>query len=188
MGACGTLSRTYSLAEYLGEGVQVDVTADASPTGIGAFLTDKGVAKRFFAAKLTQGDARRLKTELGSSRGQQIWEALCVLCALRLWAPAWRTRRIRLRVKSDSVVALIMVVKMRCSGEGFSIVARELALDIGEALYEAGVAAHLPGQANTIADDLSRLGEPGHLDVPKQLANAQRDSLPARSAEWWITL
>ena len=32
----GTLSRTYTLASYLGEGDDIQIVADASPTGLGA--------------------------------------------------------------------------------------------------------------------------------------------------------
>ena len=66
-------------------------------------------------------------------------------------------RRISLAVRSDSVSALIMLAKMQASGYGVGTISRELALDIGEALYEPNVCSHIPGTTYVIADALSRM-------------------------------
>ena len=128
------------------------------------------------------------KYTIGSSVSQQVWEAFTALCALRVWAPRWRFRRIHLRVKTDNVAALIMVVKLKASGFGVSLISREMALDIAEAHYTPQVAAHLPGQANLTADFLSRHYDHEALDLPGTLRGAQRIRLPARDPSWWRTL
>ena len=80
-----------------------------------------------------------------------------------------------------------MVVRMKADGQGTSIIARELALDVGEALYEPAIGAHVPGISNIIADKLSRAGERGwHL--PPALAHARRRHLPPRERSWWRSL
>ena len=108
--------------------------------------------------------------------------------ALRLWAPKWESKRIRLSVTSDNVSALIMVVKMRASGQCTSLIARELALDIADALYEPLVVSHVPGIANILADWLSRKRARGDSRLPAALRHARCRTLPHRGGAWWRTL
>ena len=77
-------------------------------------------------------------------------------------------------MRSDSVSALVLVVKMKTSGTDTSIVAREMALDIGDALYAPNVAEHIPGIANVIADHLSRMSSKSSLPLLSQLRGARR--------------
>ena len=100
---------------------------------------------RIFDSPITESDQQIFGASTGTCEGQQVWEALAVLCALRLWSDRWRHKRIRLRVKTDNVAALVMAVRMKAKGRGTSIVARELALDIAEAVYGPTVCAHVPG-------------------------------------------
>ena len=133
--------------------------------GLGAFLVVNGVIKEFAFDDVTPEDERRLGVKThGSSEGQQAFEALVVLAALRLWKPWWIHRRVCLEVRSDSDSALIMLIKLKASGTGTNIIARELALDIGDSLYEPNVAAHVPGVANTIAYHLF----PGWLNAQER--------------------
>ena len=81
-----------------------------------------------------------------------------------------------------------MVVKLKASGYGVGLISREMALDIGEAHYSPQVAAHLPGQANLLADFLSRDVDHVAHDLPPPLREALRVHLPDRSMEWWRTL
>ena len=129
-----------------------------------------------------------LKATVGSSTSQQIWEAFTVLCALRVWVSRWRYRRIHLMVKTDNAAALIMVVKLKASGFGVSLISREMALGIAEAHYTPQVAAHLPGQANLTADFLSRRFDFMDEDLPGTLRHARRTHLPARDSAWWRTV
>ena len=81
-----------------------------------------------------------------------------------------------------------MVVRMKAKGAGTSLVAREMALDIAEAVYEASVAAHIPGVANVLADFISRMRGRGEDRVPELLRPARRRVLPRRDGSWWWTL
>ena len=109
----GSLIRIYRLSDYLGEGSLVEVVTDASPTGLGGYLVEGEAIQEYFGSPITESDQQILGANAGTCEGQQIWEALSVLCALRLWAHRWRHKRIRLRVKTGNVAALIMIVKMK---------------------------------------------------------------------------
>ena len=181
--------RIYRLADYLGEGMQVEVTVDASPTALGGYLKEDDCIVEFFEDAITEHDQAILNAAAGGSEGQQIWEALAMLCALRLWAPRWRSRRVRLRVKGDNVSALVMIVRMKAKGASNGLIARELALDIAEALYEPQVCSHMPGISNVIADYLSRMRSQGQRDLLAPLRHARQRWLPGRDVgSWWRTL
>ena len=95
----------------------------------------------------------------------------------------------RLRVKGDDVSASVMVVRTKAKGAINALIARELALDIAEALYEPQVCSHTPGISNLIADYLSRMRAQGRQDLPAPLRHARRRRLPARLVgTWWRTL
>ena len=52
---------------------------------------------------------------------------------------------------------LILVVQLKASGYGVGLISRGMALGIGEAQYSPQVAAHLPSQANALADSFSAM-------------------------------
>ena len=67
----------------------------------------------YFASPLTEADLKRFDLKLGDPAGQQVWESLGALAALRLWAPRWQNRRVRLTVKGDSIAMLTTVPHMK---------------------------------------------------------------------------
>ena len=82
-----------------------------------------------------------------------------------------------------------MVTKMQPHSASLGIVARELALDITDAMYEPQLASHTPGVANVAADALSRRYEPGFAySLPSVLEHSTEVSPPARDSTWWRTL
>ena len=133
------------LGSYLNEGDKHSIVTDASPLALGAYLQINGVIQEFVHSRITHEDEEALGVKAGGSEGQQCWEALTVLAALRFWCHHWRNRRIVLEVRGDSVTALTMLIKMKADGRT-ALIARELALDVAEALYEpAGGGAHPRG-------------------------------------------
>ena len=186
-GARGTVSRTYTLAAYLQEGERYTVVTDASPVGLGAFLVLDNVILEFAFGPITELDQEVLKVRAGGSEGQQVWESLTILAALRLWSPIWRDKRITLGVKSDSVSALVMLIKMKADGIGTGLISRELALDIGEAVYEPNVGTHIPGITNILADHLSRRTDDATA-LPAAFDGAVRREFPTRDRSWWRSL
>ena len=81
-----------------------------------------------------------LEIKVGSCEGQQVVEALCMLVALRVWAKRWKGTRPTIRVKSDSISALILILDLRTSGKANGLIAREVALDIAQGVYKPNVA------------------------------------------------
>ena len=99
---------------------------DASPMGFGGVLLINGRPFRLFADIVTKDDEKILTTQGGADKGQQVWEALCLLIALRLWRDFWMARRSLLCARSDNIAGLAMVSKLKAKGPR-AIIARELA-------------------------------------------------------------
>ena len=161
---------------------------DASTRGLGAYLVEDGVLQEFFYSDLSDTDAAICGHRLGCSDGQQTWEALVALVALRIWSPRWRNKRSCLRVLGDSVTAMVLLLKLKAKGAGPALIAREIALDMADALYQPSVVGHLPGVANTLADYLSRPEKRNSLPLPAALRQARRRVIAPRGRRWWRTL
>ena len=97
---------------------------------------------------------------------QQALEALTMLIALRLWRSYWSEERCVLHVASDNMGTLSMLCKMQTRAASIGIVAREMALDVADAIYQPLVAEHVPGIANIVADYLSRMHGPDPPRLP----------------------
>ena len=82
-GVRGTLTRTYYLEEYLSEGLDVEIVTDASPQRGAGCLVEDGVVKEYFAMWHQPEDADTMEVTFGTHHGQQVWEAMLMLCALR---------------------------------------------------------------------------------------------------------
>jgi hypothetical protein len=134
--------RRYDLAPYLKTGLQVTMDLDASPWGVGGYLTENGTIVSWFSSSLSVAEQEILGITLGDCAAQQTVEALAALVALRTWHPRWAMRRPTIRVRSDSISALTIVLKLKTKGKGPGIVAREMALDIAEANYQPHIAEH----------------------------------------------
>ncbi len=185
----GTIARRYDTDRHAGRGDAVDIICDASPFGFGAVLVLNGRPKEYLAETISTDDSNIFQFAVGDCKGQQTWEALCILIALRAWSRAWRDLRFSLRVRSDSVSALTMVLKCKSAGRGSALIAAELALDIAHTCYRPDIAEHLPGVCNTWADALSRMWDPAkRAAVPAALAALPRATVPPRPREWYRTL
>ena len=115
----------------------VDITVDASPGGIGAILSLDGVPREYFAVATTAEDAQHLGLEISrDSKCQQAFEALAMLIALRHWRYVWAHTRCCIRVKGDNMAAMALITKMQTYSQSLGVVAREMALDISDAVYE----------------------------------------------------
>ena len=119
---------------------------------------------------------------MGDSGHNTTWEALALLVAVRVWLPG---SKVLARVRSDSLSALRSMVKMSSSSPALNAIARELALDSVLGLYKIGFATHVPGIANILADDLSRMWAPDAHDFPEQLRHVRQEHVPPRDSEFW---
>ena len=188
-GEQGSIFRMFSLAHYLGIGPRVMITWDASPYGMGATLQINDGYVEFFAIPISTMDEEILETKSGSSNGQQVWEALTGLIALRLWAKHWQGQRASLRLRGDNVGSLTMFATLKSTSKAISLIAREYSQDLGHAEYSPDIIQHLPGIANQVTDALSRRFDPNKdFTLPKVLYKAKAVTPPPRERDWWRTL
>ena len=187
----GALTRDFDLEAYLGMGPIVELALDASPWGLGGVLIIDNKPVSYFASQLSTLDFRRFEFEPGSPNGQQCWECLCALVALRLYRSRWKQKRIRLVVRGDSYCMLSLLLKLRppTSSPSLGLIAREIALDISESVYTPDLATHVPGMSNTFPDALSREHEPGKQFVlPDALLHVPREEVPERDDSFYRTM
>ena len=94
-----------------------------------------------------------------------------------------------LRVKSESISALVLTLNLKTKGKGAGIVARELALDVAASEYAPNVAEHIPGVENILADALSRRFEPNFdFILPTIFSTVPEAVLPPRGNDYFRTL
>ena len=177
------------MSHFRKEGPEVIITWDASPWGMGATLQVAGQFVQFFAIRIDELDEEVLKTKSGGCEGQQVWEALAGLVALRLWARFWTGQRARLHVRGDNMGALTLFSTLKASSAALSLISREFALDVGTAEYRPDLIQHIPGIVNKITDALSRRYQPGTtFSLPKLLLKAKPVIPVRRDMTWWRSL
>jgi hypothetical protein len=189
-GTVGGITRRFDLAAYLREGPQVEIGTDASPFGLGGWLTVDGVIVKHFSCPVQDEDVEIFGVQRGSHVGQQIWESLAILVGLRLWLPLWSNQRVCLRVRGDNVGALMLLIKMRPRTPSHAIIAREIALLTIEMPFQPDV-EHTPGVAHVVADGLSRCFNTLGAETLYQhaaLATSVRTEVPIRHRSWYRAL
>ena len=102
-------------------GTVVDIGTDASPWGLGGWLSVNGVITQYFASPITADDETKYGHHIGDNKGQQVWEALAILVVVDLWASEWQQERIVLKIRGDNVTALTLLTKMRPSGPSWRL-------------------------------------------------------------------
>ena len=181
------MHRNYFFASYTESANQLVITTDACPWGMGAVIEENGIITEYFAVNISDADASSFEVGRGEPEGQQVWEALCPLVALRIWQSKWSHKRMQLRVRGDNITMLTMVSSLKGTSPSLNKIARELALEFAAAAFKPIATVHVPGVANVLADKLSRMHAPGYsAEVPAQLAQSQRVFPPARTPEWYV--
>ena len=181
------MTRVYYIREHLKPDSTFMVATDASPWGMAALMYIDGILRAALYTPITTLDVERFGHAIGSDTGQQVWELLTVLVALRHWAGSWELRRFRISVRSDNVATLVAVGNLKSLGLGGNLIARELALDYGRALYRPTAVIHTPGLANHAPDWLSRRDEPGRTDpMPAVLKDISVETPAARDDSFYL--
>eukprot|EP00971_Amphidinium_carterae_P335727 6471723-Amphidinium_carterae.1 len=114
-----------------------------------------------FSSELSSFDETHFGHRIGDAAGQQTWECLAVLVAIRHWHDEISNPSHRWALISDSIAALMMMRSLSSRGEGPAAIAREIALDLGLMSWQPELIQHKPGLLNCIPDALSRLYQPG---------------------------
>ena len=185
-GLSGSMSLTYRVDAFHNLGLKIRIVGDASPWGIGSFLEVDGNIVSWYADPITSADTARFHLVAGDCRGQQCWEALNLLVALRVWWKIWAQHRVRLEVRSDNVAALTMVAHLKAKSPRLNYIAKELALDLCEASFRPDVCVHTPGVASKIADAISRKFEPGNcFSIPSCLVSVPYCNVLVRDDVYW---
>ena len=179
--------RTWNVENYRRTGPRVTIIWDASPVGFGGILLIDDKIIEYFADVPQSFEIELLQLQIGNSESQQILESLAGLVALRLWSKHWQQTRVELAIRSDNIGALVLFSRMKTSSVRNSIVAREFALDLGNASFSPDVVQHIPGFTNTICDSLSRLPLDGY-SVPGCLKGVPRAKVIIRDQQWWKSL
>ncbi|CAE7256557.1 unnamed protein product [Symbiodinium sp. CCMP2592] len=136
-------------------GPQAVITTDASPMGLGAYLTVNGVVTKFLEARVTKQDAEYFGFRHGDSSSQGICEALAVLVAVWQWQHSLADS-VTLTLRSDSVIALALTGKLSSPNDTLNLIGAELAFLLEQIDIQEFKAVHVPGAANKVADWLSR--------------------------------
>ena len=172
------LQRTISASSPSYDPQRARVEFDASPYGGAALLYDKGTLMEWFA--LDWEDIPRLQIKRGLSRHQTFWEFLTLTLAIVRWCPVVDG----LLICGDNVASLQLALSHKGKGE-IAAVSRELAWRVARGGWRYAV-AHLPAEANVLADRLSRLSDPALpplVHMPDELVGAAQ--VNARLSQLW---
>ena len=93
------------MSSYFRWGAAVAIVTDASPFGMGAVLYQDAEPVQHFSIPITDLDVERMGADRGSCKGQQCWESIAVLVALREWQSWWALKRVTFTYKADNVTA-----------------------------------------------------------------------------------
>ena len=185
----GSLKISYRVDAYQNRAKSLRIVGDACVFGLGAYLIVDGEAVAWYAVPLNKHDEHFLGLTIGDEKCQQTAECLNLLVALRLWKEHWCTERVSLEVRADNIAALQLVLRLLGSTDAMNKIARELALDLGDASFRPDMVVHTPGVASNIADSLSRRFCPGeNFSVPQALLSAVEHHPPTREESWWKTV
>ena len=116
-----------------------------------------GTPTEYFSDALSDDDVAVYNRVRGQAEGQQVWESLAALVAIRMWKGRWQRHRVQLTVRGDSVAMLTLVVNMRPKSPQLQIIGQELAMELCNFSFMPVVAEHIPGVANKVADALATI-------------------------------
>ena len=174
--------------DFVKAGGDITFTVDASPFGIGWVLYIGGVPEAFLYDQLYEEYETILHTKRGSADGQQMWECLSILVALRIWWSYWADRKAIVTIRGDNIAALTLGARLKITGP-CNIIGREISMLYVETAYEPCFFEHVLGVGNVVADALSRIYDPNkRCSIPSVLAGLAPTQVPRRWAGWYTTL
>ena len=144
--------------------------------------------EEYLTDAISSHDERTFGLRAGDEDGQQLWEALSMLVALRTWRHVWATGRCNLSVEGDSMTALYMLVDIKTRSDINVLIGREIALELGSATHRPDQVRQIPGIANKLPGYLSRCMAPPESEqpLPPALAGARRAYPAVRGVSWYL--
>ena len=89
------------------------ITTDASPWGLGGWISVNGNILSWYSEKITANDVNALQRQIGEHESQQAFEGLALLVVVRAWRPLWCRHRIQFGVRTDNVGALTLAAALK---------------------------------------------------------------------------
>ena len=107
------MARLYYVNEHFKPKAAIVVATDASAWGLGAVLYIGGTLVAALHSAIAYNDDHTFGYKRGDEHGQQCWETLALLVALRHWRNKWEHARVELHVRSDSMAALTTLASLK---------------------------------------------------------------------------
>ena len=108
---------------------------------------------------------------------QHTAECQNLLVAFLWWKDHWCPEGVSLEVHADNIPAPQLIFRLPGSSGAVNKIARELALDLGDACFRPDVVMPTPGVASCIGDSLSRKFWPGGNMYDRQVQLWKHDGL-----------
>ena len=159
------------------------ITFDTSPWGGGAVLHMDGKPTEFLMVSWSRGLAAELSVKVGTSSSQTTWEYLTLFLSLAVWGARFSSTGIG--ILGDNIGALADALSLKGRG-GLAKIGRELSWRKVRYAWRFAV-AHLPSEANGLADSLSRTAAPGGSEwkpFPTELKGLPRKDPPLNNL--WV--
>ena len=150
--------RSWRVDLFFNLGDELIMILDASPYGFGGVLTKNTKVVSWFATSISDGYVAIHRHHRGDNKGQQTWESLCVLIAVRCWAKCWVNTKATITLKSYNMMALAVAAKLKSSVS--TLMSKELALAFSASCFQPQFIEHVPGVFNVSADALPGLDDP----------------------------
>ena len=183
-GTPAPLVRTLDIKSY---NITAEIVTDACPFGIGGVLRINHSVSEYFSAPLSDSLLAKFRAKAGESKFNSLWEAVALLVGTRLWL-----RKLNfgatVRIKSDNLSALRMIVRGRAKSPDLNIVAREFAIDLALREYKIHWVMHwhIPGTTNMEADALSRAFAPFPKPKPASVQGAKECHVNLENDFWKV--
>jgi len=159
------------------------IELDASPWGGGAVIYSAGEASELFYLAWDEQIAEQLQATIGDPASQTTWELFIIFLALLQWGSKWREKGFILY--GDNVAALESALHLKGKA-ALSQISREVSWRRARYGWKYAV-SHLPTEANSNADALSRVFAPAaseRKDFPSALSGAAVIDHPDLSSIW----
>eukprot|EP00435_Cladocopium_sp_Y103_P017439 s3840_g4.t1 len=165
--------------------LEVTITTDACPFGVGGTLRVSGKLVSAFASDLPKCLLEKFRASRGDAKHTTLWEAFALLYACRTWLPAFKGVAC-VRCKSDSRSLMYMLTRGKAKSADLSVIAREFAIDLAKGRYQLHLLRHIPGVTNVEADALSRVYAPIVPEMPAALQNTPKVAVNIPDNFWIV--